>query len=207
LVLDAGCGPGRFTYILSTFKPKKIYGIDLDKNNIRIAKKIFKNKNIKFSQGDALKIPHKNNTFDFVYSSGVVHHTQNMEKGIDELFRVCKDGGNIYLYAYGQGGLYWKARKIMNKLMKMIPQKFSQIVLNLMNMPNNRLFILDNWYVSHEDHSSEKNLIKILKQYKPKKIQKIVSSVKYDYQSAIKKYDKYGKLIWGDGDLRYLIKK
>ena len=48
---------------------------------------------------------------------------------------------------------------------------------------------------------------KILNKYKPKKIQKIVSGVKYDFQTGIKRYKKLGKLIWGDGDLRYLIKK
>jgi len=207
IVLDAGCGPGRFTYILSSFKPKKIYGVDLLKDNIQIAKRVFKNKDVKYYQGNVLKLPHKNNTFDFVYSSGVVHHTQNMKKGIDELFRVCKDGGYIYLYAYGRGGLYWAARKTMNKLMKKIPQHFTQSFLNMMGMPSNRLFFLDNWYVSHEDHTYTKDLIKILKKYKPKKIQKVVSGVKYDYQTGIEKYKKLGKLIWGDGDLRYLIKK
>ena len=117
------------------------------------------------------------------------------------------DGGYIYLYAYGRGGLYWAARKTMNKLMKKIPQHFTQSFLNMMGMPSNRLFFLDNWYVSHEDHTYTKDLIKILKKYKPKKIQKVVSGVKYDYQTGIEKYKKLGKLIWGDGDLRYLIKK
>ena len=45
------------TYILSSFGPKKIYGIDLLKDNIQIAKTILKNKNTKYYQGDVLNIP------------------------------------------------------------------------------------------------------------------------------------------------------
>ena len=106
LVLDAGCGPGRFTFILSSFKCKKIFGIDILQDNIKIAKKVFKNKNIKYLKADVLNIPFKNETFDFVYSSGVVHHTKNMKKGIKELFRVCKKV-DIFIYTFMEMVVYF----------------------------------------------------------------------------------------------------
>ena len=74
-------------------------------------------------------------------------------------------------------------------------------------MPNNRLVFLDNWYVSHEIHTYNKDLLKILKSYNPQTIERLKGGVKYDYNTGIDKYKKTGKLIWGDGDLRYLIKK
>jgi ubiquinone/menaquinone biosynthesis C-methylase UbiE len=205
-VLDCGCGAGRFTYCLSLYKPKKIYGIDISKDNIKIAKKNFKKSNIIYKLGDNLKIPFKNNTFDFVYSSGVAHHTTNIKKAINELFRVCKNGGLIYLYVYGKGGIYWDARQKMNFLMKKIPQLYSQKFLDAMFMPRERLMFLDNWYCDFEKHSSNSFIYKHLLLHKPSFIKKMNSGSSHDLSTAINK-NKRNKQIWGDGDLRYIIKK
>lgn len=206
-ILDCGCGAGRFTYVLSTLKPKKIFGIDLSKENINVANKIFKNKNISFKVGNNLKIPFKSENFDFVYSSGVVHHTKNLKKAIKELFRVCKKGGLIYLYVYGKGGIYWDARKKMNNLMKQIPQNYTQKFLNLMFMPRERLMFLDNWYVNHEIYSYDKKMKNFLSTFKPKFIKRMHKGAPHDFSTGLSIFKKKGKIIWGDGELRYLIKK
>ena len=206
-VLDCGCGAGRFTYILSKFNPSKIFGVDISKENIKIAKKVFMNKNTFYKVGNNLKIPFKSEQFDFVYSSGVVHHTKNMKKAIKELFRVCKKGGLIYLYVYGKGGIYWDARQKMNKLMKKIPQNYTQKFLDITFMPRERLMFLDNWYVSHEIYSYNIQLKKFLSSLKPKSIKKMNQGAPHDFSTGLSKYKNNGKIIWGDGELRYLIKK
>tara|TARA_Y200000002_G_C22654467_1_gene652837 strand:- start:19 stop:1047 length:1029 start_codon:yes stop_codon:yes gene_type:complete len=206
-VLDCGCGAGRFTYILSKFNPSKIFGVDISKENIKIAKKVFMNKNTFYKVGNNLKIPFKSEQFDFVYSSGVVHHTKNMKKAIKELFRVCKKGGLIYLYVYGKGGIYWDARQKMNKLMKKIPQNYTQKFLDITFMPRERLMFLDNWYVSHEIYSHNIQLKKFLSSLKPKFIKKMSQGAPHDFSTGLSKYKNNGKIIWGDGELRYLIKK
>jgi ubiquinone/menaquinone biosynthesis C-methylase UbiE len=207
-VLDAGCGPGRFTYVLSNYHPKKIYGIDLSFQNIKIAKKIFKKKNIKFLQGNVLYLPFKKESFDFVYSSGVIHHTNNFLKGLKELIRVCKKNGHIYLYIYAKGGIYWRARTFMNKIMKRIPQIYSQNILDIIGMPRTRLLFLDLWYVPIEKHTSVKEIMKILKKEGITRIKKLKSSTIYDHSNAIHRHKKKGGgAIWGDGDIRLLIQK
>ena len=50
----------------------------------------------------------------------------------------------------------------MNKLMKLIPQEYSQQVLDLIGMPTNRFIFMDNWYVPYERHCSHKEVYKIL---------------------------------------------
>lgn len=206
-VLDAGCGPGRFTYILSSYHPKKIYGLDLSIRNIRIAKKVFKKKNIKFLQGNVLNLPFKKESFDFVYSSGVLHHTTNLKKGLKELIRVVKKNGYIYLYIYADGGIYWRARTFMNKIMRRIPQKYTQNILDSIGMPRTRLLFLDLWYVPIEKHTSYKKIIKLLKKENIKSVKRVKIGANYDHSTAIQKYKKVGTSIWGDGDIRLLIKK
>ncbi len=46
-------------------------------------------------------------SFDFVASHGVLHHTNNCLRGLKEHFRIVKPGGTLWLYLYGDGGLYW----------------------------------------------------------------------------------------------------
>lgn len=50
--------------------------------------------------GDAENIPFPDNTFDLVYSWGVIHHSPNTHKAFRELVRVCKPGGEIRFMVY-----------------------------------------------------------------------------------------------------------
>ena len=137
-VIDVGCG-GVDTQMFIF----GVVGIDYGDNGLKLAKSSYKSKKLSFEKQNVLNIKHKDNSFDIVYSNGVIHHTRDLKKGIKELVRICKPGGYIYLYLYGQGGIYWNARKKMNNLMKEIPQNYSQNVLDLIGMPYNRFIFMD----------------------------------------------------------------
>jgi ubiquinone/menaquinone biosynthesis C-methylase UbiE len=51
----------------------------------------------RFLQAGAEQIPHEDNSFDFVYCYTVIEHVQHVEKSIDEMLRVCKVGGLVYI--------------------------------------------------------------------------------------------------------------
>jgi ubiquinone/menaquinone biosynthesis C-methylase UbiE len=54
---------------------------------------------------DAENLPYKDNYFDFIYSWGVLHHTPDTQKAIDEAFRVLKSGGEICVMLYNRKSL------------------------------------------------------------------------------------------------------
>ena len=124
-IIDVGCGGGRYSNALKLLGAKSVIGVDYSDDGLKIAKKNYKHKNLFFLKQNFLNLKFKSRSFDIVFSNGVLHHTSNLEKGIEELHRICKKGGYIYLYLYGAGGLYWSARKKMNKLMKKIPQEMA----------------------------------------------------------------------------------
>lgn len=56
-------------------------------------------------RSDAENLPFENDSFDYVYSWGVLHHTPNTEKSIDEVYRVCKPGGKACIMLYHRWSL------------------------------------------------------------------------------------------------------
>jgi ubiquinone/menaquinone biosynthesis C-methylase UbiE len=210
-ILDMGCGSGRYTIALAILtNAKMVHGVDLGKSSFNNAKKIVKKlniKNIKFDIGDCLQLPYKDNSFDFVFSNGVLHHTTNREKGIQEFYRILKLNCQGFLYLYGSGGLFWYARKKMNVLMKKIPQEYAMDILSLIGMPQNRFIFCDNWYVPIERHTTKDYLENYLKKIGFTNVKKISSSRTTDFDNKSRLNDPESKLIYGDGEHRYLITK
>ncbi len=195
IVLDAGTGSGRHAVLISKLEPKKIIAID-HKITINKNLKIKYPKNIYFREADVQNLPFKASTFNFINCYGVLHHTCNIENGLKELLRVLKKGGHLYLYVYGSGGIYWYSRKKMNKLFKSIPHDYTKNVLRIINTPINRFIFEDCWYSPIEKYTSQRKLEQILKKLKVESFKKLKDNIV-----------ERNKLIWGDGELKYLITK
>ena len=207
VILDMGCGSGRFSSELASFKAKKVYGVDSSVYGLQIAKKIAKEKkvnNLEFKHASVLNLPFKNEKFDYVFCKGVLHHTKNLKKGLEEFYRVMKKKGGGYLYLYGSGGIFWNSRKMMRKVMKKIPYKKAFDTLKILEMPAHRTIFLDSWYVEIEKHVSQKYLENWFKKKKLKFVKyKNPLSIELEYAQNYK----FFKQIYGDGELRYFITK
>jgi ubiquinone/menaquinone biosynthesis C-methylase UbiE len=59
-------------------------------------------------QGDAENLPFDDGAFDIVYSNGVLHHTLDTEKALDEVYRVLRPGGRAVIMLYCKSSWhYW----------------------------------------------------------------------------------------------------
>ena len=209
-VLDMGCGSGRYALALAMTGAKTVHAIDLGEQSIRNAKEMAKRaklKNTEFRVGSVLDLPYDDNAFDFVFSNGVLHHTTDMEKGIRELHRVLKPNGSAFLYLYADGGLFWHSRREMRPIMQQIDQDYTMAVLNMIAMPKNRFFFVDNWYVPIERHTTKPFLENYLRQVGFASLRKIQSGrpTDLDHPHVLQHPD--ADLLWGDGEHRYLLKK
>lgn len=95
--------------------PKKwgggvLYGIDLTPGNLPICKKHLELNGYSSNLivGDAEELPYQDNTFDFVYTFGVIHHTPDMEKCIREIYRVLKPGGRCWVGVYNKNSWFYR---------------------------------------------------------------------------------------------------
>lgn len=106
-VLEIGCGLG--TMLMNWAKNESICtAIDLNPTSVKQTKTRFNLYKLKASidLGDANKLIFDNNTFDYVYSWGVLHHSSNIDKSIKELFRVLKPGGGFGIMLYNRNSIY-----------------------------------------------------------------------------------------------------
>ena len=97
-VLEIGIGTGSSLQYYP--KETKVVGIDISPDMLEVAKKrIVKdkihNKHILLMNGERLSFP--DNTFDKVVGMYVVSVTQNPQVLVEEMKRVCKNDGDIYI--------------------------------------------------------------------------------------------------------------
>ena len=97
-VLEIGIGTGSSLQYYP--KQTKVVGIDispdmLDVAKKRIAKDKIQNKHILLMNGERLSFP--DNSFDKVVGMYVVSVTQNPQVLVEEMKRVCKNDGDIYI--------------------------------------------------------------------------------------------------------------
>lgn len=92
LVLDVGCGPGRYAFLF----PSGYVGIDLEMEGLRWARDRFKSS---FLQMDAASLGFGNNRFDRVFSVGLFHHVSDRQAAniIREMVRVCRPRGRVVI--------------------------------------------------------------------------------------------------------------
>tara|TARA_B100000941_G_scaffold87172_1_gene60276 strand:- start:389 stop:1201 length:813 start_codon:yes stop_codon:yes gene_type:complete len=109
-VLDIGCGWGSSTFHLSKFS-EKVTSIDISPVAIEGAKKNISLNGIKNTQileMDAEKLDFNDNTFDYLFSWGVIHHSSRPEKIYNEIYRVLKSGSKGSIMVYNKSSLrYW----------------------------------------------------------------------------------------------------
>ena len=114
-VLEFGCGTGQLGNFLAATNHSKVISADLSYNSLKLANtfKIENNiKGIDFFECDIFKPCFKDNSFDLIICSGVLHHTVNPYQGFLNLVKMLKHDGLIII------GLYNSISRIKNSIIK-----------------------------------------------------------------------------------------
>lgn len=134
VALDIGCGVGQYSWrLLKEYQPAKMVSLDLT-GGVDMFRKImlerfpeFK-KRLLLVQASVFEMPFRDETFDYVFSLGVLMHTGNTREAIRQATRVVKEKGQVNLWVYcpftvhidvGEAG-----RKVPFTLMTVLPHLF-----------------------------------------------------------------------------------
>lgn len=138
-ILDAGCGTGRHTFHMARSNAGEVVAMDFSQAIEVAARNNRENPNTHFVQADIYHPPFPPDSFDFIYSLGVLHHLPDPEKGFRTLLPLLREGNylNIYLYWNLEGEAAWrrtalsvvtKARRVTTRLPHTLLKKLSWLI-------------------------------------------------------------------------------
>lgn len=175
LVLDAGCGNGRYSYLASEHGGRVI-GVDLSEAVDAAAENTEGCEDIQVVQGDIFRLPFAPGTFDVIFSIGVLMHTGDARLAVRRLRPLLTEGGSLTVHLYGKGnpvyelidrGLrWWTTRRSLAELERLTARAYRlQRALALLRLDRivNRFVRLDphphcifDWYAApiatHHDY-------------------------------------------------------
>lgn len=124
-VLEVGCGMGTDLRQFAS-AGAIVVGLDLTWQGIRMGKTAFElfGLNGMFVVADAEMLPFRDESFDLVYSNGVIHHTPDTPAAVRQIHRVTKTGGEARVMIYHRNSY------------------FARVIVGLVIAPTVRLLLL-----------------------------------------------------------------
>ena len=107
-VLEVGCGSGIDAAEFARFGAD-VSAIDSSELAIVETRKIFQGQNLKgaIKLASALALPFEDESFDLVYSFGVLHHIREVGAALAEIRRVLKEGGQFISMWYNRDSILY----------------------------------------------------------------------------------------------------
>lgn len=106
LILDIATGTADFAIEALALNPQKVIGVDISEGMLavgrkKIAKMGLQNK-IELQTGDSEKLLFSDNKFDAIIVSFGVRNFENLEKGLEDMYRVLKPGGTTVIVEFSK---------------------------------------------------------------------------------------------------------
>lgn len=151
LILECGCGTGQMSQFLS-LNNNHVLGIDLSLSSLKLAvdhKVRNQLPRVAFVQMDIFQLGIKDESFDVVISSGVLHHTKDARRAFASIVRKAKPGGLIMV------GLYNKYARVptwlRSKLIGWLGPEIDYVVRNrIRDRRKVEIWVKDQYYNPHE---------------------------------------------------------
>lgn len=125
LVLDAGCGGGRYARLLGE-RGAYVLGVDLSAAVSKAAALCAELPNVCIVQADLLNLPVADRSFDLVFSIGVLHHSPDPRRGFAQIASKVKPGGTLAVWLYRRNTL---PQEILNRGLRAVSTRLPSRVL------------------------------------------------------------------------------
>lgn len=209
--LDAGCGGGRGSILMAQCGAKEVVGVDFSATNIESCRKRAQQKgfsNMTFQQHSLMDLPFEDDSFDIIWCNGVLMHTIDPDKGLQEISRVLKKGGHMWLYVYGSGGVYWLMVDWVRNTLKGVDVKDCIYQLRIMDMPIRRIAEwIDDWFAGYLRRYTNADVENRLTELGFVNTDRLKYGTIYDTSQRRQEADTHEIHLMGEGDLRYFCQK
>lgn len=124
VVLDAGCGSGRWAYALASLGAK-VVAVDLTEEGVEITQQATAGfENVGVLQASIFHLPFKPMSFDFVVSWGVLHHTPDTKAAFGRVVPLIKKGGCGYIMVYERHNpIKFVCTNLLRRILRKFPEE------------------------------------------------------------------------------------
>jgi len=129
LILDVGCGMGRFAEVATRWGAR-VVGVDLSAA-AQVAAGNLADRDFVALQADVFALPFARESFDFIYSIGVLHHTPNCEKAVKALPPYLKPGGSLSVWLYSGYNKWYRFSDLYRRVTHRMPPRLLHGMLSV----------------------------------------------------------------------------
>ena len=212
-ILDGGCGSGRLAFVLKKLGASEVIGIDVSAFAIETAERYRAHLDmdaISFMKGSLLELPFDDQSFDVIFTMGVLHHTPDWKGGLTELIRVLKpEGEGLLMYLNERpGGLFWDLIEIMRALMIGADFDLVRESLAALGLSGDRIIhILDHVLVPVNERLTCEEIETALRSNRITEYRRFTRGCDRDRLEQVFQGKPFAEVKYGVGDQRYWFKK
>ncbi|MES2681098.1 MAG: bifunctional demethylmenaquinone methyltransferase/2-methoxy-6-polyprenyl-1,4-benzoquinol methylase UbiE [Bacteroidota bacterium] len=153
-ILDVATGTADFAIACLALHPKKITGIDISEGMLKVGREKIKRLNadtiVELKNGNAETVDFPDNSFDAIVVGFGVRNFQNLEKGLANLYRILKPGGQLVILEFsyptnwliksGYNFYFSYITPLVGKIFSKDTRAYSYLTESVKAFPNNEKF-------------------------------------------------------------------
>ncbi|MEQ8667394.1 MAG: class I SAM-dependent methyltransferase [Rhodospirillales bacterium] len=208
--LDAGCGTARGSIFMLQHGAEHVTAVDVSEKNTASAKRNlapFGEQRFECLNSSIESLPFEDDTFDFVWCYGVIQHTAIPDNCLQEISRVLKKNGGMFVFVYGAGGIYWYVVRKLREILAELDGDDCFAILSLMRLPvYDMTTFMDDWKAAYLRCYTHDDFMTRLRELGFNDATPMPLGTPWDLNHRLNTYPDDGYLF-GEGDLRYLLTK
>lgn len=113
-VLEIGCGMGSHTQLLAE-AGARLTSVDITPRAVEMTQRrcALKGLSVDVLQADAESLPFAADSFDLVWTWGVLHHSSSFDRCLAEASRVLRPGGRLFMMVYHRSSLIYYVHNVL----------------------------------------------------------------------------------------------
>jgi SAM-dependent methyltransferase len=173
LVLDAGCGAGKLSWILADWGAEVVAAdVSGSVDEAQHAARGSDHGRIKFLQADLNHPPLKPGSFDLVFSGGVLHHNRDTREALHAIAPLVAPGGSIYVWLYKTiPGVANKVRGAARRAITPLPSSVQRAIFHpwtAQSMLRQELRVRTGRARADDNNTYREKLVTLLDHYTPR---------------------------------------